>query len=183
MGIISEIKQSAGKYIFYRKLNNLKRNKKLVNLNEAKAVGIVYNVTNQEIFRKVKLLIKDLTTTKRQVMAVGFVNKKSIPNYCVAAYSGYYFDQKDLNWFGGPKNDYIKEFINKEWDILIDLTMEDVFAIQFISGLSKSRFKVGRYSESHKKYYDLMIKVNNSLSIDAFIEQILHYLLILKSNN
>ena len=181
MGIISEIKQSAGKYIFYRKLKNLKRNKKLVNLNEAKTVGIVYNVTNQEIFKKVKLLIKDLTTAKRQVMAIGFVNRKSIPDYCIAAYSGYYFDQKDLNWFGGPKNNYIKEFINKEFDILIDLTLEDVFVIQFISGLSKSRLKVGRYSENHIKYYDLMIKVNNSLSLDIFIEQILHYLLILKS--
>ena len=178
---LTDIKQITAKFIFNQKLNKLKRQKKLVNLNEAKTIGIIYNVTDQEIFKKIKYLIKDLTTRNRQVMALGFINLKSIPNYCVAPNSGYFFNRNDLNWYGIPKNDYITKFINKELDILIDLTMDDVFVLKYISGLSKSKLKVGRYSEEYQNYYDLMINADKIKSIDTYIEQILHYLLILKS--
>ncbi|MBN2174605.1 MAG: hypothetical protein JW731_10760 [Bacteroidales bacterium] len=177
---LSNIKSSIGRYVFERKLNHLTRNKRLINLNDAKSVVIVYNVINQDLFTQIKLLVKELTTRNRQVMALGFVNRNSIPNYCVAANSGYYFDLKDLNWFGAPKNDYIKEFIKKEFDILIDLTLEDNFVTQFIAGLSRSKFKVGRYSPNHEQYYDLMIDIKKNSTIEEFIENVIHYLLVLK---
>jgi len=158
----------------------LQRNRKLVNLNEAKSVVIVYTVINQDLFRKIKTLVKELTTRNRQVMALGFVNRNSIPNYCVAANSGYYFDIRDLNWYGAPKNNYIKEVIKKEFDILIDLTMEDEFVTQFISGLSRSKFKVARYSKKHELHYDLMISLQNNSNVDELIDQVVHYLLVLK---
>ncbi len=178
--IITKIKQSSGEFFFKQKLNTLSRKKRLINLNEAKSITIVYNVTSQTAFRTVKTLVKDLTTKQRQVMALGFINRKSIPNYCVAANSGYYFNLRDLNWYGGPKNDYLKEFIRKDFDILIDLTMEDVFILKYISGLSRSKLKVGRYSKIHENYFDVMINLDKSSSIDDFIEHVLHYLLILK---
>ena len=179
--ILNNIKQSVGEFIFNRKLKNLKRYKKLINLNEARSIGIVYNVNSQTIFNKVKKLTKELTTRQRQVMPIGFVNRRSIPNYCIAPNSGYYFNQRDLNWYGGPRNDYVKEFINKEFDILIDLNMENEYILRYISGLSKSKLKVGSYSKINENYFDFMIKTDKSLSIDIFMEHALHYLLILKS--
>ncbi len=179
-GIIDKIKEHSGEFFLRQKLNTVSRSKKLINLNEAKTIAIVYNVTSQTAFRTVKTMVKDLTTKQRQVMALGFINRKSIPNYCVAANSGYYFNLRDLNWYGGPKNDYLKEFIRKEFDILIDLTMEDVFILKYITRLSRSKLKVGKYSKLHEKYFDLMIKVDKSASMEDLIEHILHYLLILK---
>ncbi len=181
MEILSGIKQTVGNFILNRNISRLERDKKLVSFSDARNVGIVYLVSNQGIFNKVKLLIRKLNSPYRQVMALGFVDRDSIPDYCVAANSGYYFDKKDLNWYGAPKNDYIKEFIDKEFDIIIDLTLEEVYALQYIVALSKSKLKVGRFSKSMEKYYDLMIKNNNDILSDEYIDQILYYLDILKS--
>lgn len=183
MSVITNIKNAWGQFVFRNGMKNLKRNKKFINLNEAKTIGIIYQLTDQTNFRKVKLLMKELTTPSRQVMIVGFVNRNDIPNYCIAANSGYYFDLKDLNWFDSPKNDYIAKFINKEFDILIDLSLEDIFPLRFISALSKSKFKVGMYADENKEFLDLMIKPKKGdYGIDELSEQIIHYLLTLKSN-
>lgn len=179
--VVLHIKERVGRFLFSIRLKQVRRKKQLVNLNQAKNICITYNVTGQEAFRTVKTLVKELTTKQRQVMALGFINRKSIPNYCVAANSGYYFNLRDLNWYGGPKNDYIKELINKEFDILIDLTLEDVFVLEYVSGLSRSKLKVGRYSKTHEHYLDLMISLKRTATLEDFIDHVLHYLLILKS--
>ena len=181
MEFISGIKQTIGNVVLERNISRLERDKKLVSLSDARNVGIVYLVSNQGIFNKVKLLIRKLNSPYRQVVALGFVNRDSIPDYCVAANSGYYFDKKDLNWYGAPKNDYVKEFLNKEFDVIIDLTLEDVYVLQYIIALSKSKLKVGRFSKSMQKHYDLMIKNDNDVLSDEYIDQILYYLNILKN--
>ena len=178
---LSGIKLTVGNFVLDRNISRLGRDKKLTNISNARNVGVVYLVSNQGIFNKVKLLIRKLNSPYRQVMALGFVDRDSIPDYCVAANSGYYFDKKDLNWYGAPKNDYVKEFINKEFDIIIDLTLEDVYVLQYIVALSKSKLKVGRFSKSMEKHYDLMIKNDKKVLSDEYIDQILHYLDILKS--
>ena len=179
--VVLHMRERVGRFLFNNRLRNVRRNKQLVNLNQAKTICIAYNVTSQAAFRTVKTMVKELTTKQRQVMALGFINRKSIPNYCVAANSGYYFNLRDLNWYGGPKNDYIKELINKEFDILIDLTLEDVFVLQYVSGLSRSKLKVGRYSKTHENYFDLMINLKKTATLEDFIDHVLHYLIILKS--
>ncbi len=180
-GIIENIKRSVANYVLNKKLGKLKRDKKLVNLHNAGTIGILYNVSSQTTFQIVKTLVKELTSRQRQVMALGFVNRKSIPNYCIAANSGYHFNLRDLNWYGAPKNDYIHEFINKEFDILIDLSLDDVFVFKYISGLSRSKFKVGRHNDNYLDCFDLMIKMEPNVSLDALIEQVIHYLAIIKS--
>jgi len=180
-GVIESIKRSVANYTLKKKLGKLKRTKKCINLHQAVNIGILYNVTSQTTFQIVKTLVKDLTTRQRQVMALGFVNRKSIPNYCIAANSGYHFNLRDLNWYGAPKNDYIHEFINKEFDILIDLSLDDVFVFKYISGLSRSKFKVGRHNDNYMDCFDLMIKMEPNASLEAFIEQVIHYLVIFKS--
>ncbi len=178
--LVAHMKENVGRFLFKSRLMQVRRKKQLVNLHEAKTICIVYSVTSQEAFRTVKTMVKDLTTKQRQVMALGFINRKSIPNYCVAANAGYYFNLSDLNWYGGPKNDYIKELINKQFDILIDLTLEDVFVLQYVSGLSRSKLKVGRYSKIHENYFDLMINLKKTATLEDFIDHVLHYLIILK---
>ena len=182
MSIVSNIKRRWGRVVLHARAKKLKRNKRLVNLNKAETIGIVYELTDQAIFRKIKLLKKELTTPNRQIVVVGFVNHDEIPNYCIAANSGYYFNIKDLNWYGFPKNDYIAKFVNKEFDIFIDLSLDELFPLRSISALSRSKFKVGRFGNNNKEVFDLMIKLKKGkYSFDELSEQIVHYLLILNS--
>jgi hypothetical protein len=179
-GFIASIKSSTGNYFLGKRIRSLRRSKKLINLHSAEAIGIVYTVSSQEVFDMVKRLVKELTSRQRQVMALGFVNRKTIPNYCIAANSGYHFSLTDLNWYGAPRNAYIAEFMNKEFDILIDLNLENYFVTNYITSLSKAKFKVGRQDDGLQESLDMMIKMKPDATVEAFIEQIIHYLVVLK---
>jgi hypothetical protein len=153
----------------------------VVNLLEARSIGLVYKVTDEQFFNAVKRLIKDLSNDKRQVLALGFVDDDTIPDYCVAAYSGYYFNRKALNWYNAPRPDYIQTFIKKEYDILIDLSTSKDYTLKYIIALSRARFKVGRQRLGFSNHYDLMLRMKKSASYREFIEQAIHYLTVLKS--
>ena len=69
----------------------------------------------------------------------------------------------------------------EEYEIIIDLTLEDRLPIQYILAKSRARFKVGRWSESNKKILDMMIDMAGSRSLPQLIQQVHHYLLMVNS--
>jgi len=180
-GIISSAQKIVGETVLSNKFSKLRRDKGVVNLLEARSIGLVYKVTDEKLFNTTKKLIKDLTSDERQVMAIGFVDDLVIPDFCVAAYSGYYFNRKALNWYKGPKSDYIDTFINKEYDILIDLSTSHDLIVKYIVGLSKAKFKVGRQRRGFEKYLDLMIRMKRRAPLSEFIDSAIHYLTVLKT--
>jgi hypothetical protein len=181
VGIISNTKLSLARFVLRNKLKSQKRKKQLVNLEEAKTIGVLYVVSSERTFKIIKELIKTLSSHKRQVLTIGYVNRKEIPSYCVAANSGYYFNKNELNWLGMPKNDYLNKFIDQEIDILIDLSRDDIFVLDYITSLSRAKFKIGQFVENDKNRFDFMIKAKKDISFESFIDQILHYSMILKS--
>lgn len=180
-GIITSTKTFVGESILSYKISKMSRSKALVNLMEAKSIGLIYKVTDESLFNGVKKLIKEHSNDKRQIMALGYVDADSIPDYCVAAYSGYYFNNKALNWYKAPKSDYILTFINKEYDILIDLSTTNDYVLKYIVALSRAKLKVGRQRRGFEKYYDMMIRMKRKASMQEFVDQAIHYLTVLKS--
>jgi hypothetical protein len=175
------LKKRTGYYVLRRRQKNVIRNKRLVNLDEAKSICIVYKVNTQYDFNLIKDLTRVLTAEKKNVMALGFVDREDIPNYCIAANAGYYFTRKDLNWYGVPRSDYLKSFIRQEFDILIDLSLDDTFINRYISSLSVSCFKVGLHTDYNQEHLDMMIKMEEKAELDEFILQTLNYLRMFKS--
>jgi hypothetical protein len=77
-----------------------------------------------------------------------------------------FFCYKDLNWYFKPNEDSVKDFVNKEFDILIDLNLEENLSVRFVIAESVALFKTGRYSEIEPNYYDLMINVQDKKQMD-----------------
>lgn len=179
-GLLSIFHQNIAEFVIRRKRKNLDRHRMVINLEEAVTICILYKVTSEKLFNSIRDLTKVLTAERKQVLAFGYVDRKEIPNYCVAANAGYYFCQKDLNWFGGPKSDYLKKFIDKEFDLLIDLTLEDVFINRYLATLSRSKFKVGKHSDLNLQHLDMVIKMDKKAREEDYILQILHYLKTLR---
>lgn len=85
-------------------------------------------------------------------------------------------DIKDLNLLGNVKNEQIKEFLSKKYDLLIDFTglqneLQKYFSLQIKSG-----FRVGYKTEDD--LYDLMMEIENG-QLDVFIKEMQYYLKIL----
>lgn len=160
----------------------MKRKKITTNLSKAKYIGILYVVGDENQYLKVCDFVKSLQDERKEVKAIGFVNNKAIPYYCYPKIAYDYFTIKDLNWFMKPSNSFVHDFINKEFDMLIDISIESCFSIQYIAGLSKANFKVGRYGINPLNFYDLMLQVDDKINLIDYLKYIKHYLTILNSN-
>lgn len=170
------LKKQIGNYKFRQNLKKVARKKHMVNLQDARSIAIIYLVQDEKIFRMIKNIQKNLSENKREVMVVGYIDRPDIPTYCIVPDSGYYFNQNEIDWLKIPKNDFLKKFIKKEFDILIDLSEDDMFTLKYLSGLSVAKLKVGKYSVFHEKIMDLMIDTKKEESIEYFIDQALYYL-------
>ena len=153
----------------------------MVNLIQARRVGILYMVGDVPDYDKVSEFVSQLQQEHKEVKALGFISSKNLISRFLPKLSYDFFSKKDVNWFYRPIHKTVKDFMEKEFDLLIDLSLADSFPLKYISGLSKAICRVGRFSEDNSPYYDLMIDAKPAITIDDYFYQIKHYLTIIKT--
>ena len=177
--MFGSLRMFIGKYFFNKELSKAGHDHKLINLEKAKFVGILYTLDDLPVYEVVSEFVTQLQRQHIEVKALGFVNNRNLISRFLPKLSYDFFSKKDINWFYRPIHTKVKDFINKEFDILIDLSLKDSFILQYISGLSRSFCRVGKFSEENTHYYDLLFDVNPSLTLPDYIQQITHYLTII----
>ena len=93
------------------------------------------------------------------------------------------FCQKELTWYRIPAGNTVNNFITEEFEILIDLTLEDILPLQYIVAKSRARFKVGRFGEANRHFLDMMIDMAGANSLPQFIAQVDRYLLMINRSH
>ena len=160
----------------------IQRNRCVMNIDDAKSIGLVYDASDEATYAIVSDFVRFFQERQKTVKAIGFINYNRLPHYCFPKLFYDYFTKRDLNWYFKPNKTRIIDFINEEFDIIIDLCLYDCFPLICISGLSKAKFKVGRYSEKYPDIYDFMLKVDHEISLEDFIKEIINYLSIINKN-
>ncbi len=183
MNIITNIKEITGNHYLKKNLPKNNRIRKIVNLDDAKTVGIIYILKDEQTYNQITRFIKLLQDKQINVKAIGYFDGNIRPIYAIEKLSLDYYDRKDLNWFGKPKGRYVADFCKTDFDILIDISLNDIFQTRYIAAFSKAKFKVGKDSENSKIIYDLMIAINSTTTLDEFITLIIHYLSIINKKN
>lgn len=120
-------------------------------------------------------LAGELGVNPDKVKVMGFVeDKKELEDKPEASY----YNDKSLTAKGGVKSDSLKNFIDKEFDILINFYAEDKIELNFVAVMSKAKFKVG-FAEVDNRINDLVIGgAGNKQSV--FIAELKKYLKILQ---
>jgi len=177
---LSFIQEFAGEYLLKIQAKKVVRELRANNFEHAKTIGIVYDAIDQIQHKKVTAFADTIMKSYgTNVQLVGFVSNAENR----AAFSGQfgckYITKQDFTWYGDEQNCIISDFIKTPFDILIDLTVETIFPIQYITTLSTASFKVGRLTEKNMNY-DLLIDIKNDITIDILIEQIQVYLSMIK---
>lgn len=180
MSKTKKLKEKVGEFKLKKQLKKIEPNTTLHNFESARRVGILFYLDDQCNFSTLKDFLSYLTERDIKVYALGYFNGKEIPEEFLMRRGFNFFCKKDLKWNLTPKNELVSDFIAQPYDILIDLNTHDFFIFKYIVGLSKASFKVGRASD-YIPSYDLTINTNNNSSSEYFIEQLKHYLNILKS--
>ena len=182
MSFIDNIRQSIGSYFFRRDVSNVKRNRFVMNLADAKTIGIIYDASEEDKYSVVSDFVRYFQDNQKIVKALGFVNYNRLPHYCFPKLSYDYFTRRDLNWYFKPNSARVKDFMNEEFDIVIDLCMHDCFPLNYVSALSKAKFKVGRYGEKHSEIYDFMLNMSAGITMQDYMKEAIHYLGIINKN-
>ncbi len=179
MSFIQKIKNLWGNYVLSKELKNFRREKLFLNLEEAKTVGIIFDATENENFELVKKYIGNLKEQKKKVKAIGFFNLKNSPPMAYSKLEYDFFTLKDLSWNNIPKNIYVKNFIEEQFDILLDLSMKEILPLKYISSLSRARFKVGKSSKWNSSVFDLMLDIDPTKNLKYFLKNLDTYLFII----
>ena len=175
MQFIENIKHKFGKWVFQKELKSNQRRKAVSNLEKAKSIGILYEATDADQIKKVEPFVKYFFDLKKDVKALGYVNKKTLDNFHVPKLNYDFFYLKDLNWYYKPQNYIIDNFVKKEYDILINLSDSNCIPIKYLVASSLAHFKIGQFEEGFE-IYDLMIKLDKDKGKERLMEEIKHYL-------
>lgn len=181
MSILKKIKQviSNGYIKLELKDNPRVRTPIRFDFNTIKTVGILFDATNPDDFELVKRYVLYLREHRKKVKALGFFSTKQIPDLAFSKLEYDFCSTKDLNWFGKPSSMVIQNFIDEEYDLLIDLNINDHFPLKYISALSKANFKVGKFNEKGLEIYDMMIDSDNTKTLKYFLRQVDVYVTML----
>jgi hypothetical protein len=178
--IFSKIRSSYGEKNLTKKVRNLVRNKQVHNFNTAKTAFILFDAGIPDSLRTVKGFGKYLTDLHIECSYLGYINTEEISSDLLFRDNINIFCNKDLDFFFRPSHPDANAFLNRKFDILIDLSLSDHFPLKYISSLSPSVFKVGRYADGYD-HLDLMIDIHSQPSLEFLIEQIKNYVSILNN--
>jgi len=144
-------------------------------------MGLLFSINDDNQYQKALDTIKIFQDQKLRVQALGFIKQKNYPVYFQPRIFFNIFTLKDLNWYGKPSATSIYNFIKMDFDILIDIGPNNEYTLQYMSGLSKAKFKVGRYHANNEPYYDLMINVDKKPGTKHYVEQVIYYLSLINN--
>lgn len=149
------------KYILKKHLLKHKptRQKLVSSLKNAKIIAIICDITDEDSYKSIYRIFTQLQEHGRYVKLAGYYDGEKVPFYCLPQLTAEYFCNHDLNWYGLPDMARIKDFVNTEYDMLIDFNHTNHTATESILTLSKAKFIVGRNPEC-RELYDLLIESN-----------------------
>lgn len=86
---------------------------------------------------------------------------------------------KEMNWIGIPKLQKVKHFVFKEYDVLINTSLQQNTPLEYISTYSKAKLRIGKFNAKKTYCYDFMMHIEHDDQI-AYLEQVERYLKMVK---
>jgi hypothetical protein len=179
--VLRKVKKAVGEFLLRRRFKKHSRTREVKNLlicesilvlaGEPEDMGAMFTT---EFVAYLRSLGKDVTTLFIPVKKK--LNEKSYSSDIKLVM------QDDLNLFYIPKNPEILQHIEREFDLLIDLSLSNSFTLKYIHALSMAKFKVGAAVNYKIKYSDLTIEIKNNPTVEYLLTQLKHYLTNINKN-
>ncbi len=162
-----------------KKLAGNIREKKMINLNKATSVGILYEMKDVDTYYMIHDYIGKLQKMKTQVKALGYSKNDQITKQFLPILSFDFIYGKQINWYGKPRAKCAEDFMLTEFDICINIASSKIYPLKYISASSKAKLKAGPYSKEDEAIYDIMIHPQKKHDQKEFLSNIHEYLTLL----
>ena len=180
--MILKFRQNISTWFLNRKIKKQKRVSKSVGYNQAKHIGILYDASKEKDYLLVKRLVQEIREAHKDVYALGYINAKNLPENRYIKLGLDFFTKKNLNWYKKPVGPTIDNFVKENFDVLINLNIENAYPLRYVAAATKSSFKIGRFNSSNEGYCDFMLQVDKRIGLEGLIQQSMHYLKIINSD-
>ena len=180
--MFSQIKSKISHYCIRKRIPNSLKKKRIVTLSEAKKIGILFDANGDDSINEIKHLLKYFLDRKIDVHILGFINnrKKDIPYISTIHLN--YFNLNDVSMLDIPNSHKTNSFLERKYDILINLSLVNSFQTKCLSLLSFAKYKIGIYDDDALCPYDLMFKLKLN-SLNYFTKYLKEYLELINKNN
>ncbi len=129
-------------------------------LEKANSVGIICEITDEDSYKAIFRIFTQLQQSGKIVHLIGYIDEKYVPFYCLQQLSADYFCQKQLTWCGEPNMVQVQDFINRDFDILLDFNYRYHAPVEDILSIAAARFVIGSCAD-YQDIYDLFIHTEN----------------------
>ncbi len=134
---------------------------------------------DEKRFKEIEKILKDFFNEAEEIKWIGIVKAKKQKVNLFKSTEILFKD--DLNIWGQIKNFTVKKFINQPFDVLFNLTEDELPVVQIIISQSKAKYKVGRGGKKIQLYQDFMVNPSIKGNSVELLHAILDYLKIVKS--
>lgn len=141
------------------------------------SIGVIVDLEQFDEADRFQDLARDLGLAPNTVKVIGYRNAR-IKN---SPYTTPVFTDEDLGWKGEIANGYVDEFLQREYDLLVNYYNSDHLLTQLMSTKVKARIKAGFPKVNHA-LNDLIIGVELS-DFDTFRSELKKYLNVLNELN
>lgn len=145
------------------------------NLEQAKAVGLLAVISNEEDEQVVLIYQRALKDLNKNVTILAYNNSKNLNKNEPKETSYACFYNNNLGFDYIPKTQEVTDFIEQPFDLLISMHLEECLPLEYISAASKARFRIGYYQETKIDCYDLMV-YGKTKTMRAYLQQVESYL-------
>lgn len=184
MELLENIRFKIGNLILSKRIANTRRKVFYSNIGQIKKIGVVWDASKTQDFSSLSKFYQRMHERNIDVKVLGYYPGKELPNQYTAIRYLSCIRRKEVNLFYVPVSTETDVFINTKFDVLIDINFEKLFPLFYITSMSSASFKVGLFDpQSGESTFDLMIELKKPVRIENYLEQVIHYLEMIKSGS
>ena len=171
-----------------RQMAGEQRDKRIVNLAQVRNIGIVFTLNSEHEWNLLYHFAQLMEEMGKKVVMIGLHPSNLQISFIVThAQTIICRESDDMNWWGIPKDDVIGRFTDQHLDVLIDTTDQPNFFGQYVALKSDADLKVTYTDEvettRNDNIYDMMIKGDGPLDMRDYLNQVVHYLKMVKKED
>ncbi len=173
--ILKRIKERSARKVLNKLLKQHTPEVKKADSKESLTIGCIVDVEVMPDVTNMYQLAKAFNLRDNQIKIIGYQDKlDSVSPFAVPMFS-----EADLGWNGTIKSGYVTEFLNQEFDVLINYYTVQKLPLLLLTAKTKAQLKVG-FPVINQELNNLIINVAPT-NFEAFVTELKKYTTILKA--
>ena len=182
MELFRSYRLKIGNSILVKKFARMRRKISYTDINNIKNIGILWDADRTGDFATLSKFHQQMQGRNIDVKIIGYYPGKELPDRYTAIRFLSIIRRNELNFFYLPLSTEADVFIKTRFDVLIDINFNRELPLYYIAALSAANFKVGLFSsETDTSVFDLMMEIRKPVQVENYLEQVVHYLEMIKS--